>query len=272
MIFSLRVLSIFSVFLLGAPAWAAKVVTVKQGRALVDLESDRYPIGTKLFAVDEQGKRKGVLVIQKVKGGKAIAQVTKGVAKANYILLTGSKNKDMSSAPRGARAWGVLGGMNNNAVSVAQKNASAIEMAGSSFSVRGFYQEQLDGRWGVRGSFGYDSMVASGNSTSTSCLKCEVNITYLGLDALVRYDITRGSYKLWGGLGLGFLYPMSKSSNALDTSKITINQTIIGSLGMDIGLSGGSFIPVELSYAMFPNTNTSSAKQMTIKIGYGFSF
>lgn len=271
---SIRWISFFLLLIAGGNSWAAKILTVKQNKALIDLESDRHAVGTQLFAVDEQGKRRGIVVIQQVKGKRAIAVVSKGTVQPNFMLLLSSKNKNqnMSETPKGARAWGFLGGYSNNTLNVTIKNQPTINMTGSSFSMKLFYQEQLSGRWGVRGSVGYDSMNVKGTSTSTTCQQCEANIGYLGLDALIRYNLTTGSTKVWAGAGLGFLFAMSKSSNALDTSKISINQTVLGSVGMDFGLSGGSFVPIELGYVYFPNTNTSSANQMVLKIGYGFSF
>ncbi|MFM6929056.1 MAG: hypothetical protein ACKOX6_11370, partial [Bdellovibrio sp.] len=65
---------------------------------------------------------------------------------------------------------------------------------------------------------------------------------------------------------------MSKSSNILDTGKITTNQTVIGSLGLDYHLGRKNYIPVQFDYAFFPDNNTSSATQMSIRAGYGWSF
>lgn len=277
MTFTSRFFSGFIIALLGTllslSAEAAKVLTVKQNKALIDLESDRYTAGTKLIAVDDQGKRRAILVIKQVKGRRAIADIIKGKAVAQNTLLASPSAKNAAArTEKGQRAWGLMGGYSMNSLTTTPKNSPAITMTGSSFSVKAFYQEQLDGRLGVKGSFGYDSMVAKGTSSSTVCTNCQVDIGYLGLDALIRYNITEGAYKIWAGAGLGFLFAISKSSNALDASKISINQTILGSLGVDVALSGGSFVPLEFSYAMFPNNNTSSANQMIFKVGYGFSF
>ncbi len=101
----------------------------------------------------------------------------------------------------------------------------------------------------------------------------EVDITYLGFEGLVDYKfIDNKSVSMNAGIGLGFLIPASKSSNTIDTSKIFMSQTVIGSISLDWKLRGHHFIPIELNYALYPANNTTSANQIFLKIGYGSGF
>ncbi|MNK19502.1 hypothetical protein D3C87_377240 [compost metagenome] len=258
-------------------AHAGKIISVKQNRALIDMESDSYAPGDRLFAVDNQGKRRAIIEIKQVKNGRAIGQVIKGRASANFIVMSGSAGSSSSSGKSakkgiGPKAWGFTAGYAQNTMSAKSTASTTVNMTGSSFAVKAFYQKTLDGSISVQASTGYESLAVKGNATSGSCTSCEVNIGYLGFDALIRYAFYEKSYRVWAGGGLGFLLALSKSSNIIDTGKISTNQTILGAFGVDIPLSGGKFIPIELNYALYPSNNTTSANQIILRAGYGFSF
>lgn len=261
--------------------YAAKITTVKQGKGLVDLEGDSAESGDRFFAVDSNGKKKALVEVKQVKGGKAIVAVVKGNIVAGYSMTatgkgggSGGSGGGKSLAGSNRASWGLTVGMINSSMT-AKTTAGSVTMTGSSFDLLGYYQTYLDKNINVRIFGGYQTMKVAG-SGSVSCngsTNCTADLSYLGLGALVRYSFYRTqSMEFSVGGGLGFLFAMSKSSNILDTSKITTNQTVIGSLGMDYHLSRKNYIPVQLDYAMFPDNNTSSATQMAIRAGYGWSF
>lgn len=268
----------------GLSAQAAKVINIKQNKALIDLEGDSFNPGDKLFAIDDQGKKKAILQVRQVKGGKAVADILKGSAQAQFTVTlaqsAGSSARSGSSQPKGAmkanKAWGLTAGYAMNNMTAKPSSNVSVDLSGSSFSVKAFYDMRLDGAISVRASTGYDSFVGSGTSGTAACSgssSCDVNIGYLGLDALVRYSFIESSYRVWAGAGLGFLLALSKSSNVLDTGKITTNQTILVSLGADIPVGkSGAFIPLQFDYALYPSNNTTSANQMIFRAGYGWSF
>jgi hypothetical protein len=138
------------------------------------------------------------------------------------------------------------------------------------------YNMTVDGAFGARLLVGYETLVAKGDAPTATCTgstSCEVDISYLGIEALAKYAFVQGSsMDVWVGAGLGFLLAMSKSSNILDTGKISTNQTIVGALGLDYKLSPTSFIPIQFDYAVYPDNATSSATQMILRFGYGFAF
>ncbi|MBO9668641.1 MAG: hypothetical protein J7501_17720 [Bdellovibrio sp.] len=262
------------------PAFAAKLTAVKSGKALVDLEGDSFQVGEQFYAVDSSGKKRALMEIKQVKGSKAIAVTVKGVAQSGYTLepmkrSSGSSTSGRAVAGANKNSWGLTAGFVNSSMTAKNSNGS-VSMTGTSFDVLGYYQTYLDKNISVRAFGGYQTLnvAGSGNITCTDgTTNCKADLSYLGLGALVRYSFYRtSSMEWWAGAGLGFLFAMNKSSNILDTSKITTNQTVIGSLGLDYHLSRNNYIPFQFDYTFFPDNNTSSASQMVIRAGYGWNF
>ncbi|MGZ3771813.1 MAG: hypothetical protein ACXVCA_18780 [Bdellovibrio sp.] len=246
---------------------------------LLDLEGESLEVGAKLKALNSQGKAKAILEVKQVKENKAVANILKGTMQTEYTVQkvsSAKNNSEASTKPKGHSAWGFTGGYAMNSMTVKPSGTSSISLSGSSFNASGFYQMAVEGRVSSRILVGYETLQAKGTSSSNACTgssNCTVDISYLGLEALVRYSFYRSnSFDVWAGAGLGFLFALGKSSNVLDTSKITTNQTIVGSLGMDYRLSRDHFVPVQLDYALFPDNSTSSANQIILRAGYGFSF
>lgn len=260
------------------PALALRPVAVKGNRTLVDLEGENLSAGDRLAARTHDGRTRALLEVKQVKNGRAVADVVKGRMSMDLNLVlagsTGSGKSARSSGRSGGgkSAWGFTAGMANNAMTVKLTSAS-VSLAGSSFNVSGFYQPHIDGNFSARVLVGYETLQATGTSTVCASSECKVNISYLGIETVVRYSFVRNqTMDVWLGAGLGFLFAVGKDSNILDTSKISTNQTIVGSLGLDYKLSRTSFVPVQFDYAMFPDNAASSAKQMILRVGYGTSF
>ncbi|WP_374074014.1 hypothetical protein [Bdellovibrio bacteriovorus] len=266
-----------------SPAYAIKTLVVKSDRALLDLEGEDLKVGDRLGARSEDGKPRALLEIKQIKDGKAVAAILKGrmqkefsVAKISSGGSAKSSTTTAKSLGKSKSAWGLTAGYAMNSMTVKPSGASSISLSGSSFNLSGFYQMQLDGNISARIFGSYETLQASGSSAAASCSgssDCKVEISYLGLEALVRYSFVRTqTMEVWAGAGLGFLFAIGKSSNVLDTSKVSTNQTIVGSLGLDYHLNRNNFIPVQLDYALFPDNNTSSANQIILRAGYGFNF
>nr|BFD60100.1 hypothetical protein CKG001_22070 [Bdellovibrio sp. CKG001] len=268
-----------------SPAWALKTVVVKNDRALIDLEGEDLQVGDKVGARDSDGKARALLEIKQIKNGKAVAAILKGKMSQEFSLSKIGAGKAASSAASSKSAsvkssssksaWGVTAGYAMNNMTVKPSPSSSVSLSGSSINASGFYQMNLDGNISARFLGGYETLVAKGTSSNVSCSgsECSVDISYLGVEALVRYSYLRNTkFDAWVGGGLGFLFAIGKSSNVLNTSKISTNQTFVGSLGLDYHLSKKNFIPVQLDYAMYPDNNTSSANQIILRAGWGINF
>lgn len=263
-------------FFVSFQAQAIKVTAVKNGKALLDLEGESVKTNERYLAISEEGKKKGLLTIHQVKGNKAIAVIDKGSAQVGYVLEP-YEARSAHHRSRDKASWGLMGGYSMNSMDV-KPTGGSVSLAGSSFELTGFYSMVLDKNISAKFSGGYKTLVANGTASSALCgngtsTNCDVNISYLGIDALLRYTVWQNkTFDVWGGAGLGFLFALSKSSNVLDTSKITTNQTIEVALGADYNLNAQNYIPFQFTYALFPNNSTSSANQMIFSVGYGWNF
>lgn len=264
-------------------ALAGQVINVKAQKVLLDISDlPELQAGQKIFLLNADGKRKAVIEIKQIKSGKAVADLLKGQAEVGMTAAPGAapkKEKKPSVAgknpSRPHSSFGVLAGMNSNSMKVKLSSTESVSLAGTSFSLKTFFQQKVDGNISARLGVGYESLVANGTLASGSCggsTKCKINISYLGLDAMIHYSLGKGKWEPWLGGGLGFLIALSKSSNTLDQNKISTNQNILFGGGIDYHLNPGQFIPVEIVYGIFPSNNTASASQIMIRAGYAKSF
>lgn len=275
--------AITTLFLLMSFSFAhgVNILNVKNRKVLVDLQEEDIKVGDKFIARDDSGKAKALIEITQVKNKKAIAVVIKGQVEKTFLLT--KKNAatsnpeqiaDSNSLLKENASWGAMLGLSSDSMTVKPIATSSANMSGSSFSLNGFYQREIDGNVSARFAGGYHAFTASGSSSSVSCSgTCSVDISYLGVEALVHYSfLKKTNFDFWGGGGLGFLFAINKSSNVLKTDKITTSQTILVSLGSDWNLSPKTYIPIQFDYVLFPDNSTSSANQMVLKIGYGKRF
>jgi hypothetical protein len=208
---------IFVAFFASIHADAAKIVSIKNGKALLDLEGEASPAGSLWLARDASGKKKAILEVSQTKQGRAIAIVKKGNLQPGYSLEkmqradSGSAAADGSSSSRGGGSPGAdktrigfLGGYSMNSMT-AKPASGSIALTGSSFNLVGFYQMQLDKKVFVKLLAGYETLSASNETYN-------VDLGYLGFTAQIEYKFYQGSsWDFWGGGGLGFLYAINKS-------------------------------------------------------------
>lgn len=254
------------------PAHAVKIQSVKDKQALLETEGDQVRTGDRFYAVSSDGKKRAILQVKQVRGDRALAVVLRGRALLSHSLEPYTARGGRKASGSSNKGWGLTAGYSSNSMTVKPNSTTSISLSGSSFNLSGFYQLNLDGKISARILGGYEALVASGTSATCSG-ECKVDIGYLGVEALVRYSfINSSSMEFWGGAGLGFLFAMNKTSNILNTSKISTNQTIVGALGLDYKLSRSTFIPLQLDYALYPENSTSSATQIILRAGWGRSF
>lgn len=280
-----------SLFLFSHHALATKIVQVKNGKVMIDTEGDSFNVGDQLTAIDGNGKKRGRLTIKKLKGRRALADVDKGNVQASFTLeaysgskrragYDGERNSESSTAAKkmtsqDKTAWGLMAGFSQNSMTVQLTGASAA-MKGSSYSLLGFYQIALDKDISVKGYGGYQTLIASGSIGTAVCsgsTNCTIDISYIGLDAVVRYTVFRTrTIDFWMGAGFGYLFPISKTSSAVNTGSISANITYNFVLGVDYHLNKNHFVPIEFNYGVFPSNSSAEANQMSLSAGYGWSF
>jgi hypothetical protein len=264
--------------------WAASISAVQGEKVLMELGTDSATEGDLFIAMSPEGKKLGVLRIQKVRGNKALAQVVKGRAEKGWSAVArgSAATKPHKAAPvkqevvtkTDLRIGGLVGySMINQNVSVL---GTAVSMTGNGFNggLLGdyFFNDSL----GVRAIATIENFDAQQTITTTSCTHvntCETKIMYGNLGALARWTFVPGTAGLWIGAGAYLMYPFSKSSNAIDdTTTITMTYVLTAALGADIQIGDGMFIPLQVEYGMFPTTSDVTTNWIVFRGGFGMSF
>lgn len=276
-------------------AYSQVIKQVKGTQALVEFPND-VTEGEEYFALNPEGKKVAILVLKKVKGKKAIADITKGRAQNGYSLVSrstinssASMTTDSSSSDSASNsansdfklkknAFGGLLTLWQNTMSAVEKDATNREetanMSGTSFGLAGFYDYSFSPNLQVRGIAGYDmynvaSTITINGCDSRSSKNCNVKINYLSFYGNLKYNFTLSNLRFFVMAGTGFMYAISKSSTALKASDITLTQLFTVGGGMDYKLNSKSFIPVSIEYGLFPPSEDVKASSIILRLGYG---
>lgn len=282
-------------------SFAAVVTTVKGARALIDLEGDMAEADEEFFLIDPNTTRRTAIIrILQVKGGKALAEITKGRAAPGFTLQAkGLSNRPMSTdvhdpkneggGSGGGRylsglkeSYGFTGAihMNSMQAEVSSRDAlntvtrSSASMSGMGFGLGGFYDLPFTESLAGRVFAGVEQFNAAGDISVNACsgsTACDAKINYLSVYALGKWYFLSGQYRMWLGGGGGFLLALSKSSTALNESQISTNQVMTAALGLDMQLDRKSYVPVSLEYNMYPDSSTVKASSIVIKAGWAWN-
>lgn len=274
--------------LFSAVGWSGTVSQVKGQKLIIQMEGEDLSPGTQIFVISSSGKKIGLVTIRKVKGTKALGEITKGRANpGDSIQVRGSASSSSSSKTAGAkgkhRVGAMLGlAMNSMTLTVQHPTTASINqsltMKDNTFNAKGFYDYKLSEEFNIRGSAAYESFAATGTTSQNICnagasTECSVSYSYLGLEGSAQYNYIPGKSRYWVGLGYSFLLALSKSNNIPNLTDSSTNQMILIQTGADFGLGKpGTFIPVSLEYGMFPGSSNVNANSIIIRGGYGFTF
>ncbi|RYZ72011.1 MAG: hypothetical protein EOP09_03830 [Proteobacteria bacterium] len=293
-----KTLFVFFVLVCSGSAYAAKVTQVKNKKVMISLDGTSASNGSEFFVLNASGKKVAIVRVTQVKGGKAIADITKGTAQAGYSLQAkggGGGSSSSSSSGSGdsyydrklnnrantGNSFGLVGGYLMNSMTATfpggpqgatyKVNAS---MSGSGFGALGYYDYAMSPRFSLRGMGGLEQYNVAGSIATADCnltTSCSVNLTYLSLYGYGRFNVTTSGNKFWLGGGYGYLYAMSKASNVLKADQITANQIFVLAAGMDFRLSAKTFIPVSLEYGLYPTSDSVKATIMYLRAGYAWN-
>lgn len=277
--------------ILSQNAFAARISQVKGKQVLIDLEGDSANVGDKFFVMIDE-KKKGLVTITKVKGSRAIGTVDKGKAEVDAVVAFakaggGSPQASSSSSPkRGARSkkgmtFGVLGGYSMDSqtaklIDTTRTNTIDVSMDGTGFSLLGFADIPYSGDLGFIGRAGLEMFNVDGTASANYCSgntnQCKTEITYLTLDALLRYKFGNGGmFTPWVGGGVGIYYPISKTTTALNPD-IGMSTVFLADVGVNIAMGPKAYIPIVLQYGLFPPGPDVSTSIISLRAGYGMSF
>lgn len=277
-------------------AFAGSIVKTNGKKVFLQFsQDDSFTEGDLFTITNSDGKKLGLVLITKVKGFKAIGMLQKGKApvggstefkgidkKAAKILAKKKKKvkriededsgegDDEEVVTKNKRRWGGLMGYGMADQDVKDlQSGDAFSMTGSSMAFKGLYDYPIIDNLTLRGLGGAEIFSVSGNGPGTST-KIGTDVTYLVVDALIKWDFMNDSsslYYLVGGMGL--YYPLSKSSSAVDVDSLT--SFAIGEVGAGMEFKLKTFsIPIEVSYYYFPTGDTVKTSVISLKTGIIF--
>lgn len=273
-------------------AHAGKVMKVKGEKVYILFDQeDPFAEGDYFLLNNDEGKKLGLVQLKKVKGLKAVGVLKKGKANKGYTTTfkaAGKKAKkesvavtdDSSSVSEEndstypSSRMGVLVGYGMASQDVDQGAQGISSQSGSSIAVRGVYDYPLFSSVYIRGMAGGEFLSVSGDGAPLTAPSTRTtigtDITYLALDALFHWSVMKGaSSNLYLIGGMGILYPMSKTSDAI--LEDSIDSLAIGEFGagFEFKLNGYS-LPFEISYYYFPSGEDVKTNVISLKLGLLF--
>jgi hypothetical protein len=289
----LILLSSLAVFF-ALPAFAAGKVTTVRGKsvALDFTATDAPPSVGDEFVLNIDGKNIGLIRITQVRGVRAIAQVVRGTARVEAEARPRSQSQasrpaGSTSRPRTRRnqgtallfnstTFGVMGGYGLDSQSV-KTNGGTATMSGSGFAFKGFVDVPVADGLGAIGRLGIDTFNVTGNiGGSTKCKSntedCKTSIMYGAADLLLRYSFLTGAFRPFGHGGLSVLFPVSKSSNILDESKIAATTILLIGGGFSFAFSDSLYATAAAEYGYFPASNDVTTSTINLRAGMGMKF
>jgi hypothetical protein len=273
-------------------AYAGKVMKVKGEKVYIVFDQeDPFTEGDYFILNNAEGKKLGLVQIKKIKGLKAIGVLKKGKASKGFTTTFKSASKkakkesvavaedsgsemENDGDTKSTSRMGVLVGYGMASQDVDQGGQGISAQSGSSIAVRGLYDYPLFSSVYVRGMAGTEFLSVTGDGAPLAAPSTRTtigtDITYLALDALFHWSVMKGSSStiyLIGGMGI--LYPMAKTSDAI--LEDSIDSLAIGEFGagFEFNLNGYS-LPFEVTYYYFPSGEDVETNVISLKLGLLF--
>jgi opacity protein-like surface antigen len=284
--------------LLSTLVFSGTVTQVKNNKVLVDFNNETVNVGDQFFILSADQKKIAIIQITIAKNNKAIANITKGTpVVGGTTLLRNNGTNQMASSHQNEPSFlrydllqmGVVFKIMSDSVSAKVQdsgppitpfpNQETVNMAGTNFGL-GFILDYPVLDWlRAHGLISIEQYSVSATSKFLSCngktsTDCNAKITYLGLQGIARYDITKSKFNFWAGLGGTMKFPLSKKSTALDVDGLKDADSFTIAGGLDYHLNNKSFIPASFEYHISQNQSDQvpSINQMSLLVGYGMKF
>ncbi len=255
--------------------WSSEIIKVKGKNVLLSLDEAAQK-GDVFEIITYSGKKKGLIRITAVKGGKAKGKIIKkkGKIKKGWTARLaqqgggeGESGDGEESSSGGVESsevegsskqfdGGVLLGMSSDTLHVSGDSGAKVNATGTGNRVGVFVSWHLPHSWSLQGQLGLFTMAGKYSGVSYS-------IGYLDFAGWARYHIQ----DFWAGLGARYLSPSSQSGIEKPESTSVLS---VG-FGYDFGIGAG-FVPIELTYDMVLGANGNLAESIALCLGYGFRF
>lgn len=286
----MKSLTLLLTFFLSTYLQAQTVVSIKNGKVLVDAGSVELSPGDSIVTLDGANKRRSILKIRQVRGTKATADIVKGQPAVGHTFIkpkrptasraqrAGGDNESASVGVSRKQAYGFTGSLAMNSMKIpnfARNNTTySLSMEGTNFGVGGFYDYKLNEMFSARAHATlemFDIKGTGGDCSNPNIPQCTVKFTQLGAYGTINYQFTPAPYRFWAGGGGGIFVYLSKDSAVLDTDKFFFNSMLMAATGLDYSLNRTSFVPISLEYQMIPDKE-AGVTALVLRAGWGMSF
>lgn len=305
----LSILIITSALVFSTQVFSAQVLKVKGSAVLIDTEGENIKKGKLYYLISASGKKKGIVKIAKTKPGKAIAKLVKGKAAKSWTLrlrkskkskkayakketapepkikpVVRKKKKSYSADDSSKKlSVGFVIGYNSDSSDVSFLDTNGNVSRNDSYSGTSLsYGLLLDYKWkkklSIRTGLGLHNF-STEDSSNLQCIGsdgnpgavCKIDLSYISIDAWLRYRLTEGKYNFWAGGGAKILIsPSSGGTTALNEDDLGtgFNPQIGG--GLDYIISDKLYVPVWAQYSFAPPTDT--VKSTSIGVYFGLAY
>lgn len=285
------------VILLADFAQAARVQKAKGKRVMIQLEGLAVEVGSELFALNSEQKRKAVIRVSAIKGDMALGQVIQGNALEGMLLIIKS-SQPTSGSPTGSdrmsdrevmrksykQGFGLVGGMAMSSAALTARTKvgttiveDSLAMKGNSFNFKAIYDYHISPSFTVRAGGGLETLSTTGSVTAgkeavcSGSSSCTLSLNYLSFEGSAQFNFTSGPTRFWAGAGYAFLMAMSKSNNISNLEATSTNQVLFLGSGADIAIGNKGYIPIVVEYGLFPFAGIQLSG-IYIRSGYGWKF
>lgn len=259
---------------------AQTIASVKNKKVLINTGGESWSTGDKVFAIDAQGKKRGLMQIRQVKGEKAVAQIIKGSASPGMAVILGaSAHSGSGSANKGLRtgsAYGFTGALLMNTMKIQSYQGQSVEMIGTNFGGGMFYDYPLTSSWFVRGNgviemFDVKKTLGVSICNSGQSKTCSTTFTQAGFYGTFNFVMNPSPFRVWAGAGGGAIVYLAKKSTIIKTDDIFFNTVLMAAFGLDYFTSKNTFIPISLEYQTVPDKE-APITTIAIRAGWGTTF
>lgn len=284
----MKSLALIFTFIFSTHIHAQTVISIKNGKVLIDAGSVELSPGDPIITLDSENKRRSILKIRQVKGTKATADIVKGQPAAGHTFIKPKKSNSRrakndtddstNAALKRNQAYGYTGSLAMNSMKIPNfqrsPNTYSLDMSGTNFGVGGFYDYNLNELFSARAHATlemFDIKGSSGDCANPNVPECSVKFTQLGAYGTINYQFSPAPYRFWVGGGGGLFVYLSKDSAVLDTDKFFFNSMLMGALGLDYSLDRRTFIPISLEYQIIPDKE-AEVTAIVLRAGWGMTF
>ncbi len=259
---------------------AARTARAKGKAALIVLSQQEATSAAPgdTFMVYRGNRKVGTIVLRKVKGRRALGQITEGATQRGDRLVL--RPRSSSTAGRGAGVksdtllvGGVIG-MGSASQSVEVNTGDKASLAGTGFHLLAVGDYSFMGKLGLKAQAGLQqlSVEDSGFKMPDSNKVAKTDINYFGLDFLLRYRLVDSRYKAFLAGGISLLIPMSHDTTAVSEDSVAATSAFLFQGGVYIPVGTSMSVPIQVNYHYFPPSDTVTTSVISAQVGLLFPF